>query len=85
MHFFVRDRFFLAGNIDLTPIGLILHELSKLRNRADYELTSTSFAHPAKAHDAMNKATDALRQLDALEADAARLAAAVAAIRARFP
>jgi hypothetical protein len=85
VHHFVRDRFSMPANPDLIPIGVGLNETAFLRTKADYEMTTGLFKSDATARDRVQKAGDALSLLDALEADAARLAAAVAAIRARFP
>jgi hypothetical protein len=85
VHQFVRSRFYLSSYPDLTPIGTILNHLSHLRNQADYEMSSLQFKTVSVVRQAVLDADDGLKQLDALQADAAKLAAAIAAIRKRFP
>jgi hypothetical protein len=85
-HRFVRLRFTFPADADLKKIGDALDRLGRLRNKADYDLSSLpAFSSDAAAQDAIRRAGDALAVLDAIEADPARLAAAVAAIRAAFP
>jgi hypothetical protein len=85
VHQFVRDRFFQANNPDLVSIGRLLGTLSQKRSYADYDMTSPFFSTKAIATNAGTDADDALSRLDALEADLVKLAAAIAAIRSRFP
>jgi uncharacterized protein (UPF0332 family) len=85
VHFFVRDRFYLTGNAELTPIGNILHELIQLRNRADYDMAAAQFNTAKEAHKASNRAAAGLQLLDVIEADPTKRAQAIADIRARFP
>jgi hypothetical protein len=59
--------------------------LGQLRNRADYDLLTVDFLSDARAVWAVQRAADALALLDALLADPARVAAAIADIRARWP
>lgn len=84
-HHFVRDRFNQTQDPNLTPIGRIIDPLGQLRNVADYKLVDRQFATDAKAREAIHKTETALTMLDALEADSVMRAAAIAAIRARFP
>ena len=81
----MRSRFYLSGNSDLTPIGALLNELSRLRTRADYEMATHYFRTKSRAAQAVTDAENGLKLLAALEADPAKLAAAVAAIQSRFP
>jgi hypothetical protein len=82
VHPWVRLCFQYATDPDLKNIGLALDDLVRLRNEASYELAaSSSFTNSTKAIRAIQRATDAIAILDAIEADPARLAAAIAAIR----
>ncbi len=82
VHPWVRLCFQYATDTDLRTIGDTLEELVRLRNEASYELVaSISFRNSAKAAMAIQSAVDALALLDAIEADPARLAVAIAAIR----
>jgi len=74
-----------ANNPDLVSIGRLLGTLSQKRSYADYDMTSPFFSTKAIATNAGTDADDALSRLDALEADLVKLAAAIAAIRSRFP
>ena len=82
VHSVVRLRFVYASDPDLQQIAKGLDWLIQRRNRASYNLNpSAMFASVAEAQLAVQKATDALALLDAIEADPGRLAAARAAIR----
>jgi uncharacterized protein (UPF0332 family) len=82
VHAWVRLRFVYAGDADVKEIGYALERLARLRNRADYDLTTQAlFANAAGAVLAVQDAEGELARLDALEADSARLAAAVATIQ----
>jgi hypothetical protein len=82
MHAWVRLRLTYAADQDLKQIGWTLDLLVRLRNHADYDLAPTPvFASVLRARDAAQRAADALALLDTLEADPARLAAAVATIQ----
>jgi hypothetical protein len=86
VHRDVRLRFMIPRHAELFAINLVLESLSRLRTRADYETAAPG--HFATANAARNAVTDAeraLTRLDALDADPAQRAAAVAAIRAAFP
>jgi hypothetical protein len=86
IHSFVRLRFTMRVNTDLRVIGDALDGLNSLRIRADYRLgTSAPFTTDTAAVQAVNDAQAGIAQLDAIEADAARRAAAVAAITAAWP
>jgi uncharacterized protein (UPF0332 family) len=86
VHAFVRYRFIYPANPDLQSIGRFLDKLYRIRSEADYETNLPgSFASAALAGNAVRDAHDAIRLLDNLEADAGRLAAAIATIQATFP
>ncbi len=86
LHAAVRLRFTYASDADLQVVGKVLDDLVRLRNKADYDLASPGpFASPTATAGAITRAEEAIRKLDAVGADAARLAAVVADIRARFP
>ena len=74
IHAAVRLRLTYVQDADLQLVGKALDDLVRLRNKADYDLTSPGpFANSSTAATAIT------------QADAARLAVAVADIRARFP
>jgi hypothetical protein len=82
VHPWVRLCFQYATDTDIKKIGNALDDLVRLRNEASYELVaSISFRNSTKAADAIQKAAAALALLDAIEADPARRAIAVASIR----
>jgi uncharacterized membrane-anchored protein len=86
LHAFVRLRFVGAAHPDCQGMGRSLDELSILRNQADYRLSTPGrFANPRAAQQAVQKARAAITLLDAIEGDAARRTAAVAAVRATLP
>jgi hypothetical protein len=81
VHSYVRLRFVYATDPDLKRIGIMLDPLGKQRNLANYDLRpSASFASVTLAQEMVDKATDALALLDAIEADPARRAAAIASL-----
>jgi hypothetical protein len=85
-HHFVRMRFRFPNHPDLRLIGRTLDWLSRLRNQADYDLSSLpAFATGARAQQAVREVAAAVALLDAIDADSARRATAIAAIRAAFP
>jgi hypothetical protein len=82
----VKHRFQVPADPDLKYIGYALDDLARLRSLADYNLSPLpDFQTDTAARDASQRAADSIDLLDAIEADPARLAAAVAAIRAAFP
>jgi hypothetical protein len=86
VHTFVRLRFTVPVHADLRTIGDHLERLGRLRNQADYDLTTLiQFARATYAQRAVQDAGSSLVLLDAIDGDGARRAAAVAAIRAAFP
>ena len=86
IHRFVRLRFDSTPHPDLHLVGYALDQLGRLRNYADYQLSNPGvFANDVVAGQATRDATDAIAYLDAIEADSARLAAAVAALRQAWP
>jgi hypothetical protein len=85
LHAFVRHRFTVPSDPDLKIIGGKLDSLNTLRNQADYQTASAGmFAASQRATAAVRDAQTAIDLLDAINADPARVAAAVAAIRAAF-
>jgi hypothetical protein len=86
VHPFVRLRFSYAADPDLKKIGRALEDLVKMRNRADYDLAPhADFASNVLVQKAIDDAKAALALLDAVDADLARQAAAIVAVRKAFP
>jgi hypothetical protein len=86
VHTFARLRFTFAADADVKKIGKPLEDLGRLRNLADYTLSpGAPFADAIEAQQAIQKPTDAIALLDAIDGDPTRRAAAIAAIRVRFP
>lgn len=85
VHQFVRSRFVNTSDGDLRAIGAALEYLSRLRNRADYELTARHFTSDVAAKKAVREAEDALALLDVIDADAVRQAGAIADIQSHWP
>jgi hypothetical protein len=82
VHAVVRLRMVYSSDKDVKRIGFTLDHLGQLRNRADYDLTSSRyFASVGHARQAVQDATDALALLDAVENDPGHLAAAIASIQ----
>ena len=81
VHASVRLKLLYAADTDLKKIGRTLETLGQLRNLASYHLIPLKqFASGAAAQQAIQDADDALTILDAIEADPARRAAAIAAL-----
>jgi hypothetical protein len=86
IHAAVRLRLTYVQDADLQLVGKAVDDLVRLRNHADYNLASPgSFANSTATVAAITAGEEAIAKLDQVEADAARLTAAVADIRARFP
>jgi hypothetical protein len=86
IHTFVRLRFTYPAHPDSVPVRDALDELSHLRNQADYHLARPgAFASDARALQAVDLAQASPVLLGQIEADPARRAAAVAALRAAWP
>jgi len=82
VHTFVRLRFTYATDVDLRTIGVVIDDLVRLRNLADYQLAAhVRFASSIAAIRAITDARDAIDLLDQIEADPRRRAAALASIR----
>jgi hypothetical protein len=82
VHASVRQRLLFSTDNDLWQIGKVLEDLGEDRNQANYDLSDDlQFVIPRFAHDNVQRAADALALLDAIEADPARRAAAIGAIR----
>ena len=81
VHAYVRLRFSYASDADVKAIGDQLDDSVQLRNRASYNLSPLpEFASPIRVQRAVQEAESALALLDAIEADPARLAAAIASL-----
>jgi hypothetical protein len=81
VHSFVRLQLTYASDQDLKRIGDALGVLVRRRNQASYQLTGlTAFSTRRPATDSYQEASDALALLDAIEADPARRAAAIASL-----
>jgi hypothetical protein len=79
VHPYVRLRFSYANNPDLKRIGDALDRLVTRRNQASYDMRALSeFASASVAQRSILRAIAALAVLDAIEADPARRAAAIA-------
>jgi hypothetical protein len=77
----VRLKFLYSSDADLHKIGRTLDDLIVLRNSASYDLRSLpQFASHKEAKEAIQKVADALLLLDAIEADPAHRAAAIASL-----
>lgn len=85
VHSFVRLRFIYCQDGDLSNVGTILESLSRLRNRADYEVAHRgpfTGSHVSRA--AVSEARKGIAILDMVNLDASRKAAAIADIRQRW-
>src|SRR5262245_38709901 len=86
VHPFARLRFVYAADQEVKDIGRARDRLVRLRSKADYDLTALpELTSDAAARQAIRDATDAIARLDVILADAARVAAIIADIRARWP
>jgi len=82
VHAAIRLRLMYASNPDLKKIGKDLEMLVQHRNWANYDLQARPlFATAKAANDDVIIAAGALALLDAINADPARRAAAIASIR----
>jgi hypothetical protein len=82
VHGEVRQRYRGPTHADLNRIADALDVLGQFRNRASYNLAAhTIFATDVWLRNAIQRAEDAIALLDAIEADPARRAAAIASIR----
>ncbi len=78
----VRLRFQYSPVADLKEMARVLEDLVRLRNLASYDLTTRpEFLTDNEATRAIQDAADVLALLDAIEADSARRAVAIASIR----
>jgi hypothetical protein len=81
VHTFARLKLVYATDPDLKRMGLTLEALGRLRNAADYQLsTSGPFVSARIAVSTLADAESVVTLLDALEADPARRAGAIRAI-----
>jgi hypothetical protein len=82
VHHFVRTKLMFAADADLRALGITLDHLSQRRSWASYVLTHHALhCSEVAARDSIQQAAAGLARLDAVDADPARRAAAVAAIR----
>jgi hypothetical protein len=82
VHAKVRLPLIYATDPDLKKIGFALEKLGDDRNPANYDLRALPLvATAASARNDVQRAIDALALLDAIDADPARRAAALASIR----
>lgn len=81
VHAAVRLKFAYSKDVDLQDLANALDRLGQLRDKASYDLRpSTPFNSDTQAGQAIKDVTAALAQLDAIDGDPARRAAAVAAL-----
>ena len=81
VHTFVRLKLVYAKDADLKMLGKDLDTLVRWRNSADYDLSRLSLFNSDKiAWQAVTTAETSVAVLDAVEADPARLAAAIASL-----
>lgn len=82
IHAWVRLRLVFAKDADLNLVGDRLDKLGRLRNQADYQTERPGpFTDATEVGLAIRIADDTISLLDQLDADPARRAAAVAAVR----
>lgn len=85
-HLEVSRRFSFPKNQELNQIAGLLQHTSSLRNKADYDLSSNSpFLSASESRISVQRARTVITLLDAIEADPAHRAQAIADIRAVFP
>ena len=83
VHAFVRLKFTFAAHRDLKFISDALEFLVRLRNQAQYQLSTPGpFSRGTVLGTAISRAQDALAVLDGIVQDPAQQAAAIGAIRA---
>jgi hypothetical protein len=86
VHTFARLRFLYAADPLVKAIGVRLDRWCSKRSKADYDLApQADFANDQRAREAVQQVEEALVWLDTILADAARVAAITADIRARWP
>lgn len=86
VHHLVRTRFTYAADPDLQEVGKTLDRLLDLRTKADYWRSGTNrFASNVWVDASTRDVQAGMDRLSRVEADAPRLAAAIAFIRARWP
>ena len=82
----VHQHLTFPNNADLTKLASTFSNLSSSRNKADYDLAPHNiFATSNPAVDAVRETRSVLALLDAIDADPARRAQAIADIRSAFP
>jgi hypothetical protein len=82
VHGEVRLRLVYSTDADVKVIGMALDRLSRRRNWASYDLQPhATFGNESFARRSIQDAADALSLLVAIDADPARRAAAIAAVR----
>jgi uncharacterized protein (UPF0332 family) len=82
VHTHVRLRLTYSTDASLSTIGQGLDHLCQLRNRADYDLSRLpSFVSAYKAQLAIDDVNDFLAELDQIESDPSRRAAAISSIK----
>lgn len=86
VHHWVRMRFYFPAHPDLRMIGGILDTFGRLRNGADYDLsTLPAFLTDRYAQIAIREVARGISVLDAMDTDPIRRAGAIAAIIRAFP
>jgi hypothetical protein len=79
IHHEVRLKFQRSSHTDLQRLGDILYARSRLRNFASYDLNPRmEITNDKAAQETIQDAADALALVDAIDADPARRAAAIA-------
>jgi hypothetical protein len=82
VHATVRLRLLYAKDTVLKGIGAVLDQTGQLRSRADYDLALTRFfTNRQKTQDAVQDIESAILELDRIESDPVRRAAAIASIQ----